>query len=185
MTGGATVLIGVGASIAAVVLIGLGVARKVGGNPANFLVAGRSLALPLSAAGLMGQAVDANATLGNTDLAASGGFWAGASLPLGLSVCLLLTGVFVARPLHRMRLLTVADFYRDRYGRGVERLASALMIASFCVLLAGNLVAGGYLFEEFLGTSYVAGVLLIVLVVVVYTIAGGCSATPTPRSRRW
>ena len=48
--------------------VGLLVARKVDGDSTNFLVAGRSLALPLSAAGLMGQAVDSNATLGNTDL---------------------------------------------------------------------------------------------------------------------
>ena len=52
-------------------------------RPTTFLVAGRGMALPLIAAGLMGQAVDTNATLGNTDLAATGGFWAGYSLPLG------------------------------------------------------------------------------------------------------
>jgi solute:Na+ symporter, SSS family len=48
-----------------------------------------------------------------------------------------------------------------------------LMIASFCILLAGNLVAGGYLFERFMGTSYTVGVLLIVVVVLAYTLTGG------------
>ena len=34
-------------------------------------------------------------------------------------------------------------------------------------------MAGGFLFERFLGTSYTVGVLLIVAVVLTYTITGG------------
>ncbi|MGH3788031.1 MAG: sodium:solute symporter family protein [Pseudonocardiaceae bacterium] len=166
-------ILGVGLSVLAVVLIGLSVARKVAGDSTNFLVAGRTLALPLTAAGLMGQAVDTNATLGNTDLTAAGGFWAGASLPIGLAICLVLIGLFFAKRMNSMKLLTIGDFYRRRYGREVELAASIMMIFSFCILLAGNLVAGGFLFERFLGTSYVVGVLLIVGVVLLYTATGG------------
>jgi SSS family solute:Na+ symporter len=167
------IIFGVTIGVVLVVAIGLFVARKVDGDSTNFLVAGRSLALPLSAAGLMGQAVDSNATLGNTDLSASFGFWAGASLPLGLGLCLLITGIFFAKRMNSMGLLTLPDFYRIKYGRGVEVAASVLMIFSFCILLAGNLVAGGFLFERFLGTSYDVGVLLIVLIVLTYTLTGG------------
>jgi SSS family solute:Na+ symporter len=167
------IITGVALSVLAVLVVGLLVARKVDGDSTNFLVAGRTLALPLSAAGLMGQAVDSNATLGNTDLSYSFGFWAGASLPLGLAICLLLTGLFFARRMNAMRLHTLPDFYRVTYGRLVEVVASVLMIFSFCILLAGNLVAGGLLFEAFLGTSYELGILLIVGVVLAYTITGG------------
>ncbi|HLU58346.1 MAG TPA: hypothetical protein VKZ81_23040 [Pseudonocardia sp.] len=167
------IILGVAISVLVVLVVGLAVARKVDGDSTNFLVAGRTLALPLTAAGLMGQAVDSNATLGNTDLSAGLGFWAGASLPLGLGLCLLLTGIFFAKPMNRMGLLSLPDFYRITYGRGIELVASVLMIFSFCILLAGNLVAGGFLFERFLGTSYPLGVLLIVGVVLAYTIAGG------------
>jgi len=167
------IILGVAIGVVVVLAVGLAVARKVDGDSTNFLVAGRSLALPLSAAGLMGQAVDSNATLGTTDLSASLGFWAGASLPLGLGLCLLLTGIFFAKPMNRMGLLSLPDFYRIKYGRGIELTSSILMIFSFCILLAGNLVAGGFLFERFLGTSYTVGVLLIVGVVLAYTIAGG------------
>ena len=85
------ILFGVAAFIVLQTAIGLYVARKVGGS-SNFIVAGRGLILPLAAATLMAQAVDTNATLGNTDLTAQFGFWAGASLPIGLALCLLLTG---------------------------------------------------------------------------------------------
>ncbi|GGK78069.1 sodium:solute symporter family protein [Mangrovihabitans endophyticus] len=167
------IITGVAISVAAVLVVGLLVARKVDGDSTNFLVAGRSLMLPLSAAGLMGQAVDSNATLGNTDLSYGFGFWAGASLPLGLGLCLLVTGLFFARRMNAMQLHTLPDFYRITYGRTVEVLASILMIFSFCILLAGNLVAGGLLFETFLGTSYEVGILLIVAVVLAYTVTGG------------
>jgi SSS family solute:Na+ symporter len=167
------VIIGVAFGVLLVLVVGLAVARKVDGDSTNFLVAGRSLALPLSAAGLMGQAVDSNATLGNTDLSFSLGFWAGASLPLGLGICLLLTGIFFAKRMNAMGLLSLPDFYRIKYGRGIEITSSILMIFSFCILLAGNLVAGGFLFERFLGTTYTVGVLIIVAVVLTYTITGG------------
>ncbi len=156
--------------------IGVWASKQIKGNSENFLVAGRGLILPLAAATLMAQSVDANATLGNTDLAAEFGFWAGASLPLGLALCLFLTGLFFAKPMNRMGLITLPDFYRVRYGRLTEFVASIIMVLSFAFLLAGNLVAGGYLFETFLGTSYFGGIMLIAMVVLIYTASGGLFA---------
>ena len=121
----------------------------------------------------MAAAVDSNATVGNTDLSASFGFWAGASLALGLAICLLLTGLFLAKPMNRMELFTLADFYRLRYGRGVEVASSVFMIFAFAILMAGNLVACGFLLERFLGIDYTVGVLVAVGLVLVYTIGGG------------
>ena len=66
--------------------IGVWASKQIQGDSVNFLVAGRGLTLPLAAATLMAQSVDSNATLGNTDLAAEFGFWAGAALPIGLSL---------------------------------------------------------------------------------------------------
>jgi SSS family solute:Na+ symporter len=167
------IIAGVGLSVLAVVLVGIVVARKVDGDSANFLVAGRRLGVPLVAASLMAAAVDSNATVGNTDLTSAFGFWSGASLAIGLAVCLLLTGLFLARPMNRMGLFTLADFYRLRYGRGVEVASSVLMIFAFAILMAGNLVACGFLLETFLGLDYTIGVVIAVVLVLVYTIGGG------------
>ena len=158
------------------VAIGVYTSKKIKGDAINYIVAGRGLLLPLAAATLMAQSVDANATLGNTDLASEFGFWAGASLPLGLALCLFLTGAFFAKPMNRLKLITLGDFYRLKYGRTVEVIASLLMVLSFSFLLAGNLVAGGYLFQTFMGTSYAVGVFSIAAVVLVYTVAGGLFA---------
>ena len=160
----------------ATLAIGMWAAKQVKGDSENYLIAGRGLVLPLAAATLMAQSVDSNATLGNTDLAAEFGFWAGASLPIGLALCLLLTALFFAKPMNRMGLITLPDFYRVKYNRITEVVASVLMVLSFSFLLAGNLVAGGYLFQAFLGTSYTAGVMLLAIIVFIYTASGGLFA---------
>lgn len=156
--------------------IGIWASRKIKGDSVNYLVAGRGLILPLAAATLMAQSVDSNATLGNTDLVSEFGFWAGASLPLGLALCLFLTALFFAKPMNRMGLITLPDFYRVKYSRSTEFIASIIMVLSFAFLLAGNLVAGGYLFQSFLGTSYLAGVMMIAIIVFIYTASGGLFA---------
>lgn len=162
--------------IAVMLGVGLYVSRKVKGDSINYIVAGRGLILPLAAATLMAQSLDTNATLGNTDLVASAGFWAGAALPVGLALALFLTGLFFAKPMNRMNLTTLPDFFRRKYGRTVEVMASLIMSVAYAFLLAGNLVAGGYLFEIFVGTSFTAGVVAIAAIVLVYTIAGGLFA---------
>ena len=167
------ILYGIVGIIVTMLAIGLYVARKVKGDSVNYIVAGRGLILPLAAATLMAQSLDSNATLGNTDLVASFGFWAGAALPVGLATCLFLTGLFFAKPMNRMNLTTLPDFYRRKYGRTAEILASVIMSVAYAFLLAGNLVAGGFLFEIFVGTSFQVGVFLIAALVLVYTVAGG------------
>ena len=170
------ILLGVGVSIAVVVLVGFYVSRRIEGDSSNFLVGGRMLPYWLVGGALMGSAVDTNATLGNTDLAYEFGFWAGASLPLGLALCLTLTGLFFARPMNRMGLTSFPDYYRLRFGRPVEVSASVLLAVAFCMLVAGNLVAGGFLFNYFLGMPYWLGVVLIAALAVAYTGTGGLIA---------
>lgn len=164
------IIFGVSLSVLAVLVVGIYVGRKVDGDSANYLVAGRRLGVPLVAVSLCAAAVDSNATVGNTDLTSDFGFWSGASLAIGLAVCLLLAGLFLAKPLNGMGLLTLADFFRIRYGRTV---ASVIMIFSFTLLLAGNLVACGYLLQHFTRLPYTAGIVITVCLVLAYTIAGG------------
>jgi Na+/proline symporter len=170
------ILLGVGASIAVVVFVGFLASRRIAGDSANFLVGGRTLPLMLVGGALMGSAVDTNATLGNTDLASEFGFWAGACLPLGLALCLFFTGLFFAKPMNRMGLTSFPDYYRLRFGRRVEAAASVMLIIGFCILVAGNLVAGGFLFNYFLGLPYWLGVVIIAILAVAYTGTGGLLA---------
>lgn len=167
------IMFGVSLTVLAIIIVGIYIARKIDGDSANFLVAGRSLGVPLVGVSLVGAAVDANATVGNTDLTSDFGFWAGASLPLGLAICLALTGTFLAKPMNAMRLFTLGDYFRLRFNRPSEVVASVIMILAFVILLAGNLVACGLLMEHFAGIPYAWGIFLALALVFAYTVAGG------------
>lgn len=169
----AVLLIGVGATVLLVLVVGMYVGRKVEGDSQNFLVAGRNLPVYLVAPALMVAAVDSNATVGNMDLSAGAGFWAGSLLAIGLGIALLLSGFFVAKPMNEMGLFSLGDFFRVKYGHKFEVLASAVMILAYIILLAGNLVAIGYLFEYFLGLPYIAGLFIMAALVLLYTLCGG------------
>ena len=131
------------------------------------------LPIYLVAPALMVAAVDSNATVGNMDLSSSAGFWAGASLAIGLAIALFLSGIFIAKPMNEMGLFSLGDFFRVKYGPAFEKLASCIMILAYIILLAGNLVACGYLFEYFLGLPYVAGLFITGGLVLLYTLCGG------------
>lgn len=139
----------------------------------RLIVAGKSLPLALVGTMLAAQAVDGNSSLGNVALVFEFGFWAGAVIPLGLGICLLVTAAFYAKPLNKMMMFTLPDFYFRRFGNGAEGISGVLMIISFTVLVAGNLAASGFILEIVFGIDYFWGILISALVVVAYTIAGG------------
>ncbi len=171
------ILTGVAVFLLVLTVSGVVSARRVRGDCANYLVAGRALPAVLVAAVLIAQPVDSNATIGNGDLSAAFGFWAGAALPIGLALCLLLMGLFFARRLRAAQVVTLPEYFGNRFGRGVEVASSALTVGSFAILLAGNLVAIGFLLERFLGVSYTIGILVTVPLALLYTITGGMFAS--------
>ena len=146
----------------------------------RLIVAGRSLPLFLVGTMLAAQSIDGNSSLGNMALVWEFGFYAGAVLPIGLGVCLLLVGIFYAKRLNFMQMFTLPDFYFRRFGNGAEGISSVLMIISFIILVAGNLAAAGLICELVFGVSYIWGLLIVATVVLVYTFCGGlfsCAAT--------
>jgi solute:Na+ symporter, SSS family len=167
------IIAGVILCVLALLIAGVYAARRVHGSSNNYLLAGRTLAVPVVAILLASQAVDSNGILGNTDLASEFGFWAGAALPLGLALCLIIAGVFFAKPMREFRIVTLPDFFERRFGRSIEIPASILTVSAFGILVAGNLVALGFLLDRFADIPYTAAILLAVPVVICYTIAGG------------
>jgi SSS family solute:Na+ symporter len=98
------------------------------------MVAGRSLPLFFVGTMLAAQSIDRNSSLGNVSLVYQFGFWAGAAIPIGLGICLILTGAFYAKRLNKMAMFTLPDFYYRRFGNGAEGISLVLMMISFIVL---------------------------------------------------
>ena len=163
--------------IALTLAVGVISSKLVKKSGRRLIVAGKSLPLALVGTMLAAQAVDGNSSLGNIALVFEFGFWAGAVIPLGLGICLIVTGIAYAKKLNKMSMFTLPDFYFRRYGNGAEGISGVLMIISFTILVAGNLAASGFILEVVFGIDYFWGILISALVVVAYTIAGGLFAS--------
>ncbi len=156
--------------------VGLYTTKFVEGSGKRFLVCGKSMPFMVIGTTLAAQALDGNATLGNTGLTFAGGFWAGMALPLGLGLSLFVVGALLAAPLNRMDLITLPEFFFRRYGKKTELLVSIITFTSFSILLAGNLAAMGWILSVVAGWSYPTALIFGTAVVFVYTIAGGLYA---------
>jgi Na+/proline symporter len=122
---------------------------------------------------LAAQSIDGNSSLGNVSLVYQFGFWSGAVIPIGLGICLLLTGLFYGKRLNKMAMLTLPDFYYRRFGNGAEGISSILMTISFIVLVAGNFAASGFILSTVLQIDFFWAMLITSIIVLVYTFAGG------------
>jgi solute:Na+ symporter, SSS family len=161
------------AFLALSLIVGTLTSRLVRKSSKRYMIAGKSLPLFFVGTMLAAQSIDGNSSLGNVSLVYQFGFWAGAAIPIGLGVCLVLTGTFYGKKLNKMALLTLPDFYYRRYGNGAEGISGILMMISFIVLVAGNFAASGFILSTVLGIDFFWAMLIAAIVVLIYTYAGG------------
>lgn len=94
------------------ITIGIGlVASRFVKSTKDFLLAGRSLPLYISAAALFATWFGSETVLGASSKIAKDGLYGVIEDPFGAALCLFLVGLFFAKPLYRMNLLTFGDFY--------------------------------------------------------------------------
>jgi SSS family solute:Na+ symporter len=139
----------------------------------DYLVAGRRLSLPLTTVTLFATWFGAGTLLIAADEVRAEGVRAAALDPLGAGACLLLAGLFFATPLWRMRLLTLADFFRVRFGRRAETLSAILLVPGYLGWIAAQFVALASLLALLFGIDLAWGILLVAIVGTGYTLIGG------------
>src|ERR671926_519829 len=161
------------AFLALSIVVGTLTVKLVKRSSKRYMVAGKSLPLFFVGTMLAAQSIDGNSSLGNVSLVYQFGFWAGAAIPIGLAVCLILTGAFYGKRLNKMAMLTLPDFYYRRFGNGAEGMSSVLMTISFIVLVAGNFAASGFILSTVLQIDFFWAMLIAAIIVLVYTFAGG------------
>ncbi|AUN93825.1 sodium:solute symporter family protein [Pseudazoarcus pumilus] len=162
------------AYIAVSVAIGLYAATRVH-NARDYIVAGRNLPFVFVLAMVFATWFGAETVLGISATFIDEGFRGLISDPLGASICLVLFGLVFARPLYRMNLLTLGDFFRVRYNRGTEVALSLAIIVSYLGWVGAQMAALGLVFNV-LSDGLVTinqGVFIGAGVVLVYTLFGG------------
>src|SRR5215212_4477551 len=84
---------------------------------ADFAIAGRRLPLIMVVTTTFANRFGAETVMGIPAKFVQGGLNAIVEDPFGAGTCLILVGLFFAIKLYRRNLLTIGDFYRERYGR--------------------------------------------------------------------
>jgi SSS family transporter len=162
------------AYMAVTIAIGLLAARRVHGAK-DYLVAGRSLPLYMNVATVFATWFGAETVLSVSATFAKDGLSGVPGDPFGASLCLVLAALLFARLFYRMNLLTIGDFYKHRYGKGVEVLTSVAIVLSYLGWTSAQLTALGLVIHVLTGGAidFTTAIMLGAGIVVVYTIFGG------------
>ena len=161
----------------AVLLAGLGLwlSRRVRAS-ADFFVAGRDLSPGLLFATLLAANLGAGSTVGAAELGyrigLSAWWWVG-SAGLGSLVLAFAIGPHIYRVARERDLFTVGDWLELRYDARVRWTAAALLWAGSLAILAGQLIAMGFVLDVAAGLPPAWGCALGGFIVTIYFTAGG------------
>jgi len=156
------------------IAIGLYAATRVH-NTADYAVAGRSLPLAIVIATTFATWFGSETVLGVSARFVAGNLGEVVEDPFGASMCLILVGLFFAYKLYQRNLITLGDYYRQRYGRTIEVLCSIMIIFSYLGWVAAQVTALGLVFNLLTqgAISVPMGMVIGTAIVLVYTLFGG------------
>jgi SSS family transporter len=144
-------------------------------NTSDFAVAGRSLPLIMVITTTFATWFGAETVMGVPAKFVQGGLNAIIEDPFGAGTCLILVGLFFATKLYKLNLLTIGDYYRQRYGKGIEVFCSVAIILSYLGWVAAQITALGLVFSVLTGGAMAPAVGMVIgtLAVLIYVVVGG------------
>ncbi|MBY4594755.1 sodium:solute symporter family protein [bacterium BD-1] len=156
------------------IAIGLVAAKRVK-NTADFAVAGRKLPLFMIVTTTFATWFGSETVLGIPAKFVENGLGGVVEDPFGAGFCLILVGMFFAARLYKMNLLTISDYYRERYGRTIEVICSLFIMVSYLGWVSAQVTALGLVFNVLSGgaISVPLGMVLGVASILAYTLFGG------------
>ena len=156
------------------IAIGLVAAKRVK-TSADFAIAGRHLPLAMIVTTTFATWCGSETVLGIPAKFVNSGLGGVVEDPFGAGSCLILVGLFFAAKLYRMSLLTISDYYRERYGRSVEILCSIIIMVSYLGWVSAQVTALGLVFNLLSGgvISMPVGMVIGVVSILAYTLFGG------------
>lgn len=158
----------------ATIAIGLYAATRVS-STSDFALAGRSLPLPMVITATFATWFGSETILGLPGRFIESGIAGVIEEPFGSGMALILVGMFFAQKLYKLNILTIGDYYRERYGRGVEVLCTLFIVLSYLGWVGAQVAALGLVInlitEGYISVS--GGMVIGTVVVLAYTMYGG------------
>ncbi|MBK8399820.1 sodium:solute symporter family protein [Propionivibrio sp.] len=154
--------------------IGVYVAFRVR-NTTDFVVAGRSLPLPVVMATIFATWFGSETVFGVSATFVKDGMRGVVADPFGASLCLILAGIFYGSKLYKLNVLTLGDFFRMRYNRTVEVLTTLCIVASYLGWVSAQIKALGLVFNVVSvgAITQTTGMVMGAAIVLAYTTFGG------------
>jgi solute:Na+ symporter, SSS family len=171
---GARTMLGLilGGYLAMLVVLSYIASKKVK-TEADYLVAGRRLPLFLAWGTLIATWFGAATMRGAAEAARDDGLLGVVLDPFACSFTLIIAGLFFARPLWRMKLYTMADFYRQTYGKQAETVGSVIQVVGYFGWIAAQYVALASVQHAYFGVPMHYGILIGAGITLFYTMIGG------------
>ena len=156
------------------IAIGLMAAKRVKSS-ADFAIAGRHLPLAMIITTTFATWFGSETVLGIPAKFVNSGLNGVVEDPFGAGSCLILVGLFFAAKLYRMTLLTISDYFRERYGRSVEVICSVIIMVSYLGWVSAQVTALGLVFNVLSDgvISMPLGMVIGVVSILAYTLFGG------------
>jgi len=156
------------------IAIGLMAAKRVQ-NSADFAIAGRHLPMAMIVTTTFATWFGSETVLGIPAKFVNGGLHGVVEDPFGAGFCLIFVGLFFAGKLYRMTLLTISDYFRERYGRVVEVVCSIIIMVSYLGWVSAQVTALGLVFNLLSDgvVSMEMGMVIGVVSILAYTLFGG------------
>jgi SSS family transporter len=162
----------VGLYILLTLLIGFWAASLVK-NTTDFVVAGRKMPLMIAGSAMFATWFGSETIMGAPSEFVEGGVMAIVEDPFGAAMCLILVGAFIARPLYRLNILTLSDYFKMRFGKSAEFTSAVFMVPSYFGWIAAQLLAMAVVLNVLLDIPMAWGVVICTVIVVIYTYVGG------------
>jgi SSS family transporter len=156
------------------IAIGLMAAKRVQ-NSADFAIAGRHLPMAMIVTTTFATWFGSETVLGIPAKFVNSGLNGVVEDPFGAGFCLIFVGLFFAAKLYRMTLLTISDYFRERYGRTVEVACSLIIMVSYLGWVSAQVTALGLVFNLLSDgvISLEMGMVIGVVSILAYTLFGG------------
>lgn len=135
----------------------------------DYVSAGRHLPLSVLTATMFATWFGSESVLGAPPTFLQDGIGGIVADPFGAAFCLMLAGFFYARMLYRRNMVTIGDFFQQKYGRGVELSTSFAILLSYLGWVSAQLIALGVILSSLsnglisrdMGIAIGAGVVLL------------------------
>lgn len=156
------------------IVIGMLATLKVH-NAKDYVSTGRHLPLSVLTATMFATWFGSESVLGAPPTFLQDGIGGIVADPFGAAFCLMLAGYFYARMLYRRNMVTIGDFFQQKYGRGVELSTSVAILISYLGWVSAQLIALGVILSS-LSNGLISrdmGIAIGAVVVLLHTMFGG------------